>query len=82
MIQVGLRSLLQTVAKKRAVSLTGRNCTERFDKAGLQQIQDNCHNQGADSLRSFTYFRMGGNIFQADNWNNFMRFLRSMNAEQ
>ncbi|XP_057540534.1 inactive beta-amylase 4, chloroplastic isoform X1 [Amaranthus tricolor] len=78
----GLLQQLQTVSKRRTISLTGRNCNERFDKAGLQQIQANCYNPGAETVKSFTYFRLSGNIFKAENWRNFVPFVRNMNAEQ
>ncbi|XP_010675936.2 inactive beta-amylase 4, chloroplastic isoform X2 [Beta vulgaris subsp. vulgaris] len=78
----GLLQQLQAVSKRRTISLTGRNYNERFDKAGLQQIQANCYNPEAESVRSFTYFRLSGNIFKAENWCNFVPFVRNMNAEQ
>lgn len=78
----GLLEQLRNVSNKRSINLTGRNSNERFDKAGLQQIQANCYNPEAEAFRSFTYFRMSGNIFRAENWSNFVPFVKSMNAEQ
>ncbi|XP_056699383.1 inactive beta-amylase 4, chloroplastic isoform X2 [Spinacia oleracea] len=78
----GLLQQLQAVSKRRTISLTGRNCSERFDKAGLQRIQANCYNSEAETVRSFTYFRLSGSIFKAENWCNFVPFVRNMNAEQ
>lgn len=70
-----------TVSKKRIVHLTGRNTNERFDKAGLWQIHANCYHPQAEAVRSFTYFRMNEKIFRAENWNNFVPFVRKMSTD-
>lgn len=78
----GLLEQLRNVSKRRSINLTGRNRNERYDKAGLQRIQANCYNPQSEGVRSFTYFRMSGNIFKAENWSNFVPFVKSMSAEQ
>ncbi|KAK9734945.1 hypothetical protein RND81_04G172900 [Saponaria officinalis] len=78
----GLLQQLHTVSKRRTIILTGRNSNERFDQAGLQQIQANCYSPEADAVRSFTYFRLSGNIFKAENWSNFVPFVRNMNTQR
>ncbi|GMH05812.1 hypothetical protein Nepgr_007652 [Nepenthes gracilis] len=77
----GLLQQLRIVSRRRTINLTGRNYNERLDKAGLQRIQANCYHPEADAVRSFTYFRMSGNIFKAENWSNFVPFVRNMKAE-
>ncbi|XP_021740709.1 inactive beta-amylase 4, chloroplastic-like [Chenopodium quinoa] len=76
----GLLQQLQAVSKRRTISLTGRNCVDRCDKAGLEQIQTNCTE--AEILRSFTYFRLSSSFFNPEKWHNFVPFVRKMNAEQ
>ncbi|GAB4845958.1 Inactive beta-amylase 4, chloroplastic [Ancistrocladus abbreviatus] len=78
----GLLQQLRTASRGRTIILTGRNYSERFDKAGLQQIQANCNHPQADTVRSFTYFRMSGNIFKAENWRNFVPFVKNMSLEE
>ncbi|KAH9604919.1 hypothetical protein KSS87_015350 [Heliosperma pusillum] len=78
----GLLQQLHTVAKRRTIILTGRNSNERLDQAGLQQIQANCYRPESDAVRSFTYFRLSGNIFKAENWSNFVPFVRNMNVDR
>ncbi|XP_077237591.1 beta-amylase 4 isoform X2 [Tasmannia lanceolata] len=74
----GLLRQIMDVSNKRTIQLTGRNANERLDKAGLCQIIANCYHPQAETVRSFTYFRMNGNIFRAENWNNFVPFVRKM----
>ncbi|XP_009346548.2 inactive beta-amylase 4, chloroplastic-like isoform X1 [Pyrus x bretschneideri] len=75
----GLLQQIWTVSKKR-VHLIGRNTNERFDRVGLWQIHANCYHSQAEAVRSFTYFRMNDKIFRAENWNNFVPFVRKMSA--
>ncbi|XP_058115214.1 inactive beta-amylase 4, chloroplastic isoform X2 [Magnolia sinica] len=77
----GLLQQIREVSKKRIVHLTGRNAIERFDKAGLCQILANCYHPQAETLRSFTYFRMNDKIFRVENWNNFVPFVRNMSKD-
>ncbi|KAF8409738.1 hypothetical protein HHK36_005817 [Tetracentron sinense] len=76
----GLLQQIRAVSKKRLIHLTGRNANERFDKDGLWQIIANCYHPQAEAVRSFTYFRMNEKIFRAENWNNFVPFVRRMST--
>lgn len=76
----GLRQQIWTASKKRIIHLIGRNTNERFDRVGLWQIHANCHHSQAEAVRSFTYFRMNDKIFRAENWNNFVPFVRKMST--
>lgn len=50
-------------------------------QAGLWQIHANCYHPQAEAVRSFTYFRMNEKIFRAENWNNFVPFVRKMSTD-
>ncbi|KAF6153756.1 hypothetical protein GIB67_000989 [Kingdonia uniflora] len=75
----GLLQQIRMLSKKRIINLTGRNADERFDKDGLRQIIANCYQ--AETVSSFTYFRMNEKIFRVENWNNFVPFVKKMNAD-
>ncbi|XP_043692610.1 inactive beta-amylase 4, chloroplastic [Telopea speciosissima] len=76
----GLLQQIRSLSEKSVIQLTGRNANERFDKAGLSQIIANCYHPQAETVRSFTYFRMNDKIFRVENWNNFVPFVRRMNT--
>lgn len=76
----GLLEQIRAVSKKRIIDLIGRNANERVDKTGLWQIHANCYHPHAETVRSFTYFRMNDKIFRVENWNNFVPFVRKMSA--
>ncbi|XP_031480153.1 inactive beta-amylase 4, chloroplastic isoform X2 [Nymphaea colorata] len=73
-----LMSKMQNVARKKILFVTGRNATERLDKDGLCRIITNSRYSEADCIRSFTYWSMNEKIFQFDNWNNFVLFVKKM----
>ncbi|CAN1334105.1 Inactive beta-amylase 4, chloroplastic [Linum perenne] len=74
---------LQQICKtsNKRLHLIGRNANERLDKTGFRQILANCNHPQAEAVRSFTYFRMNEKIFSAENWNNFVPFVRKMSSE-
>ncbi|KAM1256150.1 hypothetical protein ACFX1Q_030299 [Malus domestica] len=75
----GLLQQIWSVSKKR-VHLIGRNTDERFDRFSLSQIHANCYHSQAKAVRSFTYFIMNDKIFRAENWSNFVPFVKKMST--
>lgn len=76
----GLLQQIWTISKKRIIHLIGRNTNERFDRVSLWQIHAYCYYSQAEAIKSFTYFRMNANIFRAENWSNFVPFVRKMST--
>ncbi|KAH7443748.1 hypothetical protein KP509_02G049300 [Ceratopteris richardii] len=75
-------------ARKAGVPVAGENALPRFDEGAYRQIlfnsrltfHDDPHEASFEPMCAFTFLRMSQNLFQGDNWQQFVSFVQQMAA--
>ncbi|KAL0326642.1 UNVERIFIED_CONTAM: Beta-amylase 3, chloroplastic [Sesamum angustifolium] len=74
----GLVRQVKLATKTAGAELAGENALERYDGGAFSQVLATSRSESANGLSAFTYLRMNKRLFEADNWRNFVEFVRSM----
>lgn len=69
---------VKAAAKAARVELAGENALERYDETAFSQVMSTSRASDTIGLSAFTYLRMNKNLFDGENWRNFVGFVRSM----
>ncbi|GLJ55988.1 hypothetical protein SUGI_1201970 [Cryptomeria japonica] len=81
----GLLRQVTTVCRQNDVQIAGENALQRYDGGAYGQIIHNSNlklqgnsEQNARPMNAFTYLRMNPQMFQSENWRQFVWFVRNM----
>uniref|UniRef100_A0A0D6QVC5 Beta-amylase n=2 Tax=Araucaria cunninghamii TaxID=56994 RepID=A0A0D6QVC5_ARACU len=82
----GLLRQMTFAARKSHVPLAGENAVTTFDELSQNQIiknfrlclDDSLYKEAYELVCSFSFLRMSEQLFQRENWNRFVRFVRQM----
>uniref|UniRef100_A0A0D9XMK4 Beta-amylase n=1 Tax=Leersia perrieri TaxID=77586 RepID=A0A0D9XMK4_9ORYZ len=66
---------VRDAARSARATLAGENALERYDAAAFAQVVATA---ASARLAAFTYLRMNKNLFDGDNWRQFVAFVRDM----
>ncbi|KAJ0970743.1 hypothetical protein J5N97_018702 [Dioscorea zingiberensis] len=70
---------VKQAAKVAGAGLAGENALERYDESAYSQVLATSRSDAGDGLSAFTYLRMNKNLFDGENWRQFVAFVKSMN---
>ncbi|CAI9759487.1 unnamed protein product [Fraxinus pennsylvanica] len=74
----GLVRQVKKATKSAGTQLAGENALERYDFGAFSQVLATSQSDSGNGLAAFTYLRMNKRLFEADNWSNFDKFVKSM----
>ncbi|KAM1145643.1 hypothetical protein PS2_037373 [Malus domestica] len=74
----GLVRQVKIATKSAGIDLAGENALERYDTGAFAQVLATCSSDSGNALSAFTYLRMNKRLFEGDNWQNMVEFVRSM----
>ncbi|KAL5231165.1 hypothetical protein ABZP36_029941 [Zizania latifolia] len=66
---------VRAASRAARVELAGENALERYDESAFSQVVGTA---GGAALSAFTYLRMNKKLFDADNWRQFVSFVKAM----
>lgn len=74
----GLVRQVKMATKATGTELAGENALERYDGGAFVQVMATSRSDSGNGLSAFTYLRMNKRLFEAENWRNFVEFVKSM----
>ncbi|KAM7493998.1 hypothetical protein LguiB_028607 [Lonicera macranthoides] len=74
----GLVRQVKMATKATGTELAGENALERYDEGAFAQVMATSRLDSGNGLSAFTYLRMNKQLFEAENWRNFVEFVKSM----
>lgn len=79
----GLLRQVLSIAAEEGVPVAGENAILRFDGDSFERITRNIMGEGngQQKMTSFTFLRMGAELFQPENWRQFSKFVKDVNPD-
>ncbi|KAJ9135149.1 hypothetical protein P3X46_032362 [Hevea brasiliensis] len=74
----GLVRQVKMVTRTAGIELAGENALERYDAGAYAQVLSTSRSESGNGLVAFTYLRMNKKLFEGDNWQHLVEFVKSM----
>ncbi|XP_047337485.1 beta-amylase 3, chloroplastic-like [Impatiens glandulifera] len=74
----GLVQQVKMATRTAEIGLAGENALERYDAGAYSQVLSTSRSESGNGLTAFTYLRMNKQLFEGDNWRQFVEFVKSM----
>lgn len=74
----GLVRQVKTATRKAGTELAGENALERYDASAYRQVIATNRSDSGNGLAAFTYLRMNKRLFEGENWQQFVEFVKNM----
>ncbi|XP_027081320.2 beta-amylase 3, chloroplastic [Coffea arabica] len=74
----GLVRQIKMATRTAGIELAGENALERHDAGAYAQVLATSRSDAGNGLSAFTYLRMNKHLFEPNNWQNLVEFVKSM----
>ncbi|XP_010531694.1 PREDICTED: beta-amylase 3, chloroplastic-like [Tarenaya hassleriana] len=76
----GLVRQVKTATRKAGTELAGENALERYDASAFRQVVATSRSDSGNrvGVAAFTYLRMNKRLFEGENWQQFVEFVKNM----
>ncbi|KAA8525951.1 hypothetical protein F0562_007949 [Nyssa sinensis] len=74
----GLVRQVKMATKTAGAELAGENALERYDTGAFAQVLATSRSDSGNGLSAFTYLRLNKRLFEGENWQHLVEFVKSM----
>ncbi|CAL9225757.1 unnamed protein product [Arabidopsis halleri] len=74
----GLVKQVQNATRQAGTDLAGENALERYDSSAFGQVVATNRSDSGNGLTAFTYLRMNKRLFEGQNWQQLVEFVKNM----
>lgn len=74
----GLVKQVQNATRQAGTELAGENALERYDSSAFGQVVSTNRSDSGNGLTAFTYLRMNKRLFEGQNWQQLVEFVKNM----